>query len=114
MNRDVDKLGKMDPYVTFYIGENKVSTQTHDDGGKKPVWNETLKIKRKDENIMNFTIYDKNKVHQDRIMGYGSKSLYNSIYLTQNAIESKEVDVLYAGVNIGSIGLEISFSQENN
>lgn len=110
VNRDIDKLGKMDPYVTFYIGESKVSTKAHDDGGKAPIWNETLKIKRNNESILNFTIYDKNTVHEDRLMGYGSKSLYNSIYLSQNEIESKEANVLYAGQIIGTIWLEISFS----
>jgi Ca2+-dependent lipid-binding protein len=108
VNRNVDKVGKMDPYVTFYIDKNKVSTKAHGNGGMKPIWNETLTIKRNSENILNFTIYDCN-FNKDRLIGYGSKSVYENVYFSQKP-EQKNVDVFYAGEKIGFISLEISFT----
>jgi Ca2+-dependent lipid-binding protein len=44
LTRDTEALGKMDPFVEIKYLNNKYRTRVHDDGGKNPMWNETLEI----------------------------------------------------------------------
>lgn len=44
MARDTEMVGKMDPYVVFYVGDNSCKTEVHKDGGKAPVWKQNLKV----------------------------------------------------------------------
>jgi len=39
--REVNLLGKQDPYVQVIVGDQKVRTKEHEQGGKTPKWNET-------------------------------------------------------------------------
>jgi hypothetical protein len=40
--RDVQLIGKQDPYCELTIGSEKFKTKVHDDGGKNPVWNQAF------------------------------------------------------------------------
>jgi len=42
--RNTETIGKMDPYVMLEYKGGKYKTKTQDEGGKHPVWNETLTI----------------------------------------------------------------------
>lgn len=42
--RDIEFLGKQDPFVRLVYGEQTLRTKTIDDGGKEPVWDEMLEL----------------------------------------------------------------------
>lgn len=42
--RNTEYLGEMDPYCTLTFKNQKFKTKVHDNGGKKPVWNESFSI----------------------------------------------------------------------
>ena len=44
LDRDIETLSKMDPYVIIHNRFQKCRTATHDEGGKEPIWNETLEL----------------------------------------------------------------------
>ena len=43
--RDVEFLGKQDPFAQFNYGGELLKTQVIDGGGKQPVWDETFELK---------------------------------------------------------------------
>lgn len=46
-----------DPYCVCTIGHEKQRTKTHQGGGKKPFWSDTLRFQSND-NLMKVTLYD--------------------------------------------------------
>ena len=52
LDRDVEMIGKMDPYVVLEHGKSKFKTKTHDDGGKTPEWGESFDIEINDHKSM--------------------------------------------------------------
>jgi len=73
--RDVQLIGKQDPYVEVHVGAQKSRTQVHDNGGQTPKWNETHYFARYpnedyDENNNNavwFYVRDKDVIIDDSI-----------------------------------------------
>jgi Ca2+-dependent lipid-binding protein len=39
LTRDVELVGKMDPFVVIKVDGKELKTKTIDNGGKNPVWN---------------------------------------------------------------------------
>jgi len=66
--RDVQLIGKQDPYVQIVVGAQKSRTKAHNNGGKSPRWNETHFFARwpdvdydeNNENAVWFKITDEN------------------------------------------------------
>jgi Ca2+-dependent lipid-binding protein len=46
LTRDTETFGKMDPYCSINMGSQNQRTQVHKDGGKNPVWKESLVFNR--------------------------------------------------------------------
>ena len=44
LDRDVEMVGAMDPYVLITNGKEKLQTNTHDDAGATPVWNQSFDL----------------------------------------------------------------------
>lgn len=40
--RDVESVGKMDPYVECEVGDASFKTEIQKEGGKNPTWNQEL------------------------------------------------------------------------
>ena len=36
--KDLDTFGKMDPYAKFVVNKVEYKTETHENGGREPVW----------------------------------------------------------------------------
>ena len=69
LDRNVQTFGKMDPYVTIINGKEKVQTNTHDDGGSNPVWNQTFELEIRDQTrLIEFAVRDE-ETFADRDVG---------------------------------------------
>lgn len=59
----------MDPYVAITNGKEKVQTNTHDDGGANPVWNQTFELEIRDQTrLIEFAVRDE-ETFADRDVG---------------------------------------------
>ena len=59
LDRDVELMGKMDPYVVIENGDQKVKTATHDEGGKTPEWGEHFELEIADtKNMLQIKVCD--------------------------------------------------------
>lgn len=56
--KDQDWFGKQDPYCVVECGAQKIRSRTHVDGGRNPVWNETMKFQIVNDNEIVVTIWD--------------------------------------------------------
>lgn len=68
--RNVQMIGKQDPYCVVQLGKIKVKTRVHDDGGKGAKWEDTLRIPlrgQEDEVILRFFVMDKNTLSDTEI-----------------------------------------------
>lgn len=79
--KDVDLFTKMDPYVVLeYSGKERVRTKTHENGGKTPSWNETLKIPISSlddvKGQLKITLMEEDKVRHEEV---GSEALAFSL-----------------------------------
>jgi|688.fasta_scaffold465729_2 Ca2+-dependent lipid-binding protein len=82
LTRDVQKIGKMDPYVRFWSRGNEYKiadwrhrTKVHEDGGKKPKWNDTFTIDVKylgDD--LHYAVLDDDRGKDDEV-GNGSQKI---------------------------------------
>lgn len=64
--RDVESVGKMDPYVECQVGDVSSKTDTQEGGGKNPVWNQSLTflLESIPPSII-FTVKDQDMVNDD-------------------------------------------------
>ncbi|KAH7292303.1 hypothetical protein KP509_29G061200 [Ceratopteris richardii] len=68
--KDVEFIGKSDPYAVLCIGEQKHRSKTIHDGGKSPVWNESFLFEIPDgPHELQIVVYDDEKHGSDEAMG---------------------------------------------
>lgn len=68
--KDVDFIGKQDPYCVISCGERQHRSKTHDDGGKNPIWNETFVFQDVSaEMVLKLEFFDENMVLRDVAIG---------------------------------------------
>ena len=85
LTKDMDFIGKMDPYVVCQIGGEKKRTKTHNGGGKKPQWMDTLNFMTQGP-VMSVSVYD-DDFGKDDFIGEGSIQLgqfYSNPTRTEN------------------------------
>lgn len=66
---DKDWFGKQDPYCLLSIGNQKVRSRTHIDGGRNPVWNDTFRFTVVNENTVTITLMDEDTLSNDDWIG---------------------------------------------
>jgi len=102
--RDTDVFSKMDPYCVVDINGQKHQTKVHNNGGKKPVWNDQLVFKVNGlERVAKLMIYDKDVCSSDFVCE-ATLSL-NGIF--QNKHFSGWVPCTYKGKPSGQIMVAI-------
>lgn len=84
--RDTEAVGKMDPYVSLIIGEQKLKTKAHEDAGKYPKWDQTFTIKTKLNTLMSFKVMDKETFGSDDMIGEGGFELLHHYVLSKKLI----------------------------
>ena len=68
-------LEKMDPYIIFKLGNQKKKTNVCKNGGKQPVWSDTITFDLiENESFLVFEVMD-DKLFKDEIIGTGSIQL---------------------------------------
>jgi hypothetical protein len=82
--KDHDFFGKSDPYCVITIGQERQRTKTHQGGGKKPLWYDTLQF-QSNGTIMKVEIFDED-VGRDDLIGEGSVNLNQ---LTNNPMRTE-------------------------
>jgi len=65
---------KMDPYVSFQVGQQCKKTKEHKDGHKNPVWNDIITLECNGEELMFFKVMD-DRFFKDKYIGEGQISL---------------------------------------
>lgn len=106
--RDVESMGgKMDPFAVFYLGKNVSKTNVAKDQGKSPIWNQTLKLERGEEDILRFEVIDYNDVMKSQLIGYGAISLFDLVHAKHK--KAYNVFLNYKGEKVGTIDLELEF-----
>lgn len=106
--RDVESMGgKMDPFAVFYLGKNVSKTNVAKDQGKSPIWNQTLKLERGEEDILRFEVIDYNDVMKSQLIGYGAISLFDLVHGKHK--KAYNVFLNYKGEKVGTIDLELEF-----
>ena len=63
-------LGRADPYVKLKLGDNEVSTNPHESGGKNPEWKEDFEFDITTESDLEIEVRDKEVVGDDKFMGF--------------------------------------------
>ena len=106
LTHDTELMGKMDPYVVIKIGEVTQKTKVHEDGGKTPKWEETFKFPSKIGDIVNFEIWDKEKIKKDDFVGSGSFSISQLHVSNKNEFDQ---DIFYEKKKAGEVLFEIEF-----
>ena len=85
LTKDMDLFGKMDPYVVCIVGQEKKRTKTHQGGGKKPNWTDTLTFSSQSQ-LMKVQVYD-DDFGKDDFVGEGTVNLaplFNNPSRTEN------------------------------
>ena len=66
--RDTEAIGKMDPFVEIEYKNKKYRTKVKEEGGKTPVWNQTLEIPLESLlDTIKFACYDQDSLTNDLI-----------------------------------------------
>ena len=103
LDRDVEMMGKMDPYVIIQKGKEKVQTKTHDDAGQVPEWNETFEIKIIDsKKLIEFKVRDE-QTFADRDIGSTSIRVDK---LTEGLVMEKGWPLKFEGEKAGTLNLK--------
>jgi hypothetical protein len=73
--RDMQSIGKQDPYALLKVGGESFKTKTHEDGGRNPKWEQAylFNLDGKEE-FLHLTVWDYNSV-KDELIGRSDVSL---------------------------------------
>uniref|UniRef100_A0A7S0WKH2 Calcium-dependent protein kinase n=1 Tax=Chlamydomonas leiostraca TaxID=1034604 RepID=A0A7S0WKH2_9CHLO len=68
--KDVEIVGRQDPYCVLTIGQRNFRSKTDTDGGKHPVWNETFSFTNVSaEQVLKLEFFDENMILRDVAIG---------------------------------------------
>ena len=67
LTRDTETFSNMDPYVVVFCGTEKRKTRTHQEGGKRPVWNDTFTFSNPKSQQIKFAVWDEDNVSDDLV-----------------------------------------------
>jgi|LakMenEpi03Aug12_release.lakeMendotaPanAssembly.Ray.scaffolds.fasta_scaffold2896818_2 hypothetical protein len=56
-----------DPYTIVELGSEKRKTRTHQEGGKKPTWNDLFTFNNPKANMIKFTVMDEDMMTDDLV-----------------------------------------------
>ena len=103
--KDTEWIGKMDPFAKLVSGDQKFKTETCQEAGKSPVWdNATMKFDVKDVNdTVNISIWDEDN---------GGDDLIGSVDLKFSSLISGSdwwFDIEFEGVKSGAIHIKTDY-----
>jgi hypothetical protein len=73
---DTSAIFKMDPFVRVIVGDQLINSPVCPMGGKTPAWNNVeMHMKTVNAGEIRFELWDKNKLTEDDLIGYGELAL---------------------------------------
>jgi len=115
LSHTTDSLGKMDPYVVFILGDQRVKSSVCQNGGRQPTWNETITLSRVSEDNLYIEIWDEN-IFKDTWIACGELDITNilsaghvdqwvPLYYKQQPAGQILLDITYQpnSVNLGNV-----------
>lgn len=109
LKRNTEFLGTMDPYCRIFLGKQKVQSQVCKNGGKHPHWEDTLVLKRGNEQFCHVELKEKDWLLPDDLIGACDVNL--SEVENQKRV-LKWYPVSYNSKNIGQLLLEIEYKPD--
>jgi len=98
-------IGKMDPYIVFTLGNQKVKTSVCKNGGGKPFWSDVITLnKTSGDELLFIELWDAS-IMKDKYIANCQVSLVN---LSQLGHVSQWIDVFFEGKPAGKLLLDIS------
>ena len=104
LTRDVEWLGKMDPYVNFKLGGESVKSSVCKSGGKTPYWDDALELPKTNGNTLFVDIYDSNILRKDTHVAGCEINLGNFLL---NGAANRWFDLFHNEIPVGRILLDI-------
>lgn len=105
--KDVELVGRQDPYCVVKVDKQSRRTKTHTDGGKNPVWDEVMEFKNvTEDSVLKIEVYDENVLLRDVLIGSCKVPLKK---VTESGSEEVDAPVLTKGKQHGSITLSLKF-----
>lgn len=107
LTRDVETLGKQDPYIKLMYMGTRYKTKVHQNGGKTPVWNETFTLQLgsvSDE--LHFEVKDDDTIGATLI---GQATIKASSLCINNGVRDW-FTFEYKGRSVGRVLLETKFT----
>jgi hypothetical protein len=113
LTRDTETFGTMDPYVKVKLGGNFQRGPTHENGGKNPSWQCSMKFQRTNETCFVFEIWNSNSSKDDMI-AQGSVD-WDSAFANGRTKFNDWVALTYKGKPSGKllVDLELQGVQQN-
>ncbi|KAG1681358.1 hypothetical protein FOA52_007406 [Chlamydomonas sp. UWO 241] len=107
--KDVDKLGKQDPYAILTHGKQEFKSKVHTDGGKNPVWNQTFLFEQASTSFfLKLQLWDKNSMMKDKVIGECKIPLIKALKARPQDVHVVPV-VTKAGTVQGEVYLNLVF-----
>ncbi len=103
--RDTEFFGKMDPYVKCIFGTEQKKTKTHQNAGKNPRWEETLKFKVNKESEIKFVIMDEDVTSDDHV----GDAVYFLDDVFKKGTLNETIKLQYKGKIAGHLEVELQF-----
>ena len=109
LTRDVEGVGRQDPYLVVKCGEKYFKTHTHSEGGKTPVWNRTMDLILTDLNVeMTIDVMDADPKEDDKI---GSSKFIVKDFVKEGT-NDQEIRVTWQDKDIGKIMVTSTFERD--
>ncbi|KAL4454620.1 hypothetical protein ABPG74_021825 [Tetrahymena malaccensis] len=100
-------LGKMDPFIKITISDQKFTSAVAKNQGQTPVWIDKFNFKIKNDNMLTFSIFDKDKLSGNDFIAEGSCALANVIKEGKKVIEY--ATCMRHGKSAGQVVFELEF-----
>lgn len=111
LTHDTETFGKMDPYCVLKLGKNTQKTKVHEDGAKNPKWGETFRLQGQIGDIVDFEVWDHEKVVNHDLVGSGSFSI-SQIFIGKKVEMDYEIKYDKNKKSAGKVFFELEFVVE--
>jgi hypothetical protein len=100
-------LSKMDPYLVFALGNQRVKTATCKNGGKTPFWHDVVTLTKSiGDDTLFIEVWDDETIKKDK---YNANCQIPLTSLTQIGHISQWIDLFFENQPAGKLLLDISF-----
>jgi len=104
-------FGKMDPYIIFTLGNQRIKTSICKNGGKKPYWNDVITFTKDiSDHILSIEIWDDETVKRDKYIANAHLDLND--FISQGHV-IPWVDLDFETKGAGKLLLDITYEQGN-